>query len=72
MGKKNFKKGFFYLCKIKSNNAELENQVYSKYPEDKEHSRKQKVLAKNWNKTSDDFIFNLKEIRSKFEQTPMK
>ena len=72
MDKKIFLKGLFYLCKIKSNNAELENQVYSKYPEDKELSRKQKVLGKNWNKTSDDFVFNLKEIRSKLEQTPMK
>ena len=26
------KEGSFHLCKIKSNNAELENQIYSEYP----------------------------------------
>ena len=31
------KDGSFHLRKFKSNNAELENKVYLKYPEDKEH-----------------------------------
>ena len=53
------KKGSFHLHKVKSNNTELANQVYSKYPEDKEHSREQKVLCINWNKTSDGFIYDL-------------
>ena len=61
------KEGSFHFRKFKSNNTELENQVYSKYPEDKEHSREQ-----NWNKTSDDFMFDLKKIRNKFGQKPTK
>ena len=57
---KNFlKKGSFHLRKVKSNNTELANQVYSKYPEEKEYSREQKVLGINWNKTSGDLIYNL-------------
>ena len=59
------KGGSFHLCKFKSNNAELENQIYSKYPEDKE--REQKVLSINWNETTENFIFDLKEMRHKFE-----
>ena len=66
------KEGSFHLLKFKSTNTELENQVYLKYLEDKEHSSKQKVLGIYWNKTSDDFIFDLKEIHSKFEQKPRK
>ena len=36
------KDGSFHLRKFKSNNAELENKVYLKYPENKEHWREQK------------------------------
>ena len=66
------KEGSFHLRKFKSNNTESENQVYLKYPEDQEHSSEQKVLGINWNKTSDDFIFDLKEIHGKIEQKPTK
>ena len=65
-----FKECSFHLCKFKCNNAELENQVYSKYSEDKEHSREQKVFGINCNKTSEDFIFDLNEILNKFEHKP--
>lgn len=44
-GKNILKEGSFHLRKFKSNNTELENQVYSKYPEYKEHTRKQKVIG---------------------------
>ena len=48
------KQGSFHLRKFKSNNTELENHFYLKYPEDKEHSSEQKVLGVNCNKTLDD------------------
>lgn len=51
---------------------QLENQVFSKDLEDKKHSRTQKNLSINWTKTSDDFTFDLKEIRNKFGQNPAK
>ena len=66
------KQGSFHLRKFKSNNTELENHFYLKYPEDNEHLSKQKVLGINYNKTLDDFIFDLKKIRSKFKQKPTK
>ena len=42
--------GGFNLRKFKSNSAELENEIYKEYPNDKMFSDEEKVLGMNWDR----------------------
>ena len=70
--KETLQEGGFNLRKFKSNSVELENMVYSIYPEDKQFSEDEKVLGLLWDKNIDSINFDFNEIQSKFTENPTK
>ena len=64
--------GGFNLRKFKSNSAELENEIYKEYPNDKMFSDEEKVLGMNWDRKNDNLFFDFLEIRKKLIETPTK
>ena len=65
------------LKKFQSNCSELEQAVYEKTGDDKTLTENvnpdnNKVLGVNWNKFSDEFIFNFEDIADKFAKATTK
>ena len=71
--KDRLEEGSFNLRKFSSNSAELEQMVNKKYGTLTEEHKcliENKILGLKWDKFEDNFIFDFKEIRERFDVVP--